>query len=405
MSQGVQVDLALPAEVSREPRAPESSAADAGQSRAAQAVRRLLESADVVIDGDRPWDVRVNDPRLYRRVAREGLLGLGEAYLDGWWDCDALDQLFDRCLRAGLPDRIPPTRAAVGSYLWQTFTNPQRPGLSRRNVESHYHTGTDVFQATLDERLMYTCGYWRRADTLAAAQEAKLELICRKLRLRPGQRVLDIGSGWGGFARYAAEQHGVEVVGVTISSEQAAYAVDACRGLPVEIRLQDYREVTGTFDHVVSVGTLEHIGPKNYRTFMEVAHRCLRDDGLFLLHFLSGRTSFPSLGDTELLWITKYIFPGGVMPSMKQVAGAAERRFVVEDVHNFGSDYDPTLMAWFANFERNWPSLEAKYGPRFYRMWKYYLLSCAGAFRARRYQLYQFVFSKGGVRGGYESVR
>ncbi len=373
--------------------------------RGAEAVGKLLATADVRIGGDRPFDLQVHDPRFYRRVITGGMVGLGDAYVDGWWDCDAIDVLADRCLRAGLSDKMPLTAGAVIDYLRQKLTNLQRTDRARRNVEAHYQLGDDLFKGMLDERMMYTCGYWKDATTLAAAQDAKLELICRKIDLRPGQKVLDIGCGWGGFARYAAERHGAEVVGVTLSRDQVAYGTESCKGLPVDIRLQDYRDVTGTFDHVVSIGCFEHAGLKNHRTFMEVAHRCLKDDGLLLLHFFATHRSFPSLGDTEVLWVQKHIFPGIVVPSLQQVGKAVERLFITEDLHNFGADYDPTLMAWFANFDRNWPSLEAAYGPRFYRLWKFYLQLCAGAFRARKYQLWQFVFSKQGVPGGYRSVR
>lgn len=368
-------------------------------------VRRLLETADVQIDGGRPWDIRINDARLYRRVVFNGLLGFGDAYVDGWWDCDALDQFFDRCLSSGLSEKLPLSPSAITAYIKHTLFNMQRISTSRRNIEAHYHLGTDLFRATLDDRMVYTCAYWKNADTLAAAQEAKLDLICRKIGLKPGQRVLDIGCGWGGFAKYAAERYGVSVVGVNVSSEQVNFATEACKGLPVEFRLQDYRLINETFDHVVSIGCLEHVGPKNMRTFIETVRRCLSDDGLFLLHFIATNRTFPTLHDSEVRWMEKYIFPNFVLPSLKQIGGAVDGRLVTEDLHNIGSNYDPTLMAWFANFDRNWPTLEKTYGPRFYRLWKYYLLSCAGAFRSRKYQLWQFVFSKHGVRGGYAPVR
>jgi cyclopropane-fatty-acyl-phospholipid synthase len=377
----------------------------ASEGRWAAAVQRLLDPVDVRINGGRPWDIRVIDPRFYRRLAFNGLLGFGEAYVDGWWDCDALDQLFDRALRASLSDRVPITRHAVAAYLQHTLFNLQRPGLARRNVEAHYHLGTDLFRATLDERMVYTCAYWKDTNSLAAAQEAKLDLVCRKVGLRPGQRILDIGCGWGGFAKFAAERYGVNVVGVNISSEQIKFATESCKGLPVEFRLQDYRMIDEKFDHIVSIGCVEHVGPKNLRTFMQTVHRCLRDDGLCLLHFFAGQRSVPTLADTEVIWINKYIFPGLVVPSLAQVGADVEGLFVTEDLHNIGSHYDPTLMAWFQNFQRNWPTIEKAYGPRFYRIWKYYLLSCAGAFRSRKYQLWQFIFSKKGVHGGYTSVR
>ena len=371
----------------------------------ARRVNDLLATADIRVGGDRPWDIRVNDSRLYRRVLINGVTGMGDAYIDGWWDCEAIDQLLDRVLQAGLPGKIPFDLRATGSYLLQKVWNLQSRGRARRNAESHYNTGNDLFQIMLDRRMLYTCGYWKEAKNLDEAQEAKLELSCRKIGLRAGQRVADIGCGWGGFAKYAAERHGANVVAVNVSSEQVNFARESCRDLPVEVRLQDYRELNEPVDHVVSLGCMEHVGPKNHRVFMQTAHRCLSNDGLFLLHFIASRNTYPNTQDRELSWIEKHIFPGAVMPSLKHIGAAIDGLFVIEDLHNFGADYDTTLMAWLSNFERGWPAIEGKYGPRFYRMWRYYLSICAGAFRCRKYQLWQIVLSKNGVRGGYKAVR
>jgi cyclopropane-fatty-acyl-phospholipid synthase len=267
--------------------------------------------------------------------------------------------------------------------------------------EKHYDIGNDLFSKMLGETMIYSCGYWKEADGLDAAQKNKMDLICRKLDLRPGQRILDIGCGWGSFAKYAAENYGVSVVGITISKEQREFAENLCKGLSVEFRLQDYRDLDEKFDHIVSVGMIEHVGFKNYRNYMEVAKRCLKTDGLFLLHTIGSMKS----GSGTDPWTNRYIFPNGMIPSLKQLAKSVEGLFVIEDVHNFGSYYDNTLMAWCANFEAAWPELKTKYDKRFYRMWKYYLLSCAGAFRARSLQLWQIVLSSDGVSGGYETVR
>ena len=253
----------------------------------------------------------------------------------------------------------------------------------------------------LDKRLTYTCGYWRTANNLDEAQEAKLDLVCRKLGLKSGQSVLDIGGGWGSFAKFAAEKYGAKVTVVTVSKEQVELGQKLCAGWPVTFLLQDYREVKGKFDQIVSLGMIEHVGYKNYRTYMEVAERCLAADGLFLLHTIGGNESAKS---TEP-WIAKYIFPNSMLPSIKQLGQSIEGLFVMEDWENFSAYYEPTLMAWFANFDRHWPELKDKYGDRFYRLWKYYLLSCAGSFRARKNQLWQIVLSKQGVPGGYKSIR
>ncbi len=364
-----------------------------------------LREAGVTVNGDRPWDIRVHDERLYRRVASQGLPGFGDAYVDGWWDCDAIDELNFRCLRADLSRRFRLNRVTLGRYVKERLLNLQSRRRAFSNGEAHYDLGNDLFEAMLDRRLVYSCGYWEDAATLEEAQEAKLELVCRKLHLEPGMRILDIGCGWGSFVQYAAERHGCEAVGITVSGEQVAFARERCRGLPVEVRLQDYRDVEGPFDRVVSIGMFEHVGPKNHRAFMRTVERCLADGGLFLLHFFATRRTWPNLLDTEVIWITRRIFPGGVVPSLKQVGAALDGLFVTEDLHNFGAHYDPTLLAWFERFDRSWPRLRARYGDRFYRMWKYYLLTWAGAFRSRKYQVWQLVLSKTGVPGGYRPVR
>ncbi|MBU4141897.1 cyclopropane fatty acyl phospholipid synthase, partial [Patescibacteria group bacterium] len=267
--------------------------------------------------------------------------------------------------------------------------------------EKHYDLGNALYQNMLDERMIYSCGYWKNAKTLNEAQEAKLDLVCRKIGLKEGMKVLDIGCGWGGFAKYAAEKYKARVVGVTVSKEQADLARRVCEGLPVEIRLQDYRDISGKFDGIVSIGMFEHVGYKNYQTYMKVARDCLKDNGLFLLHTI-GRNVARAATDP---WINKYIFPDSVIPSTEKIISAAKGLFVLEDWHNFGVDYDKTLMAWHRNFKNNWDKIKHIYDQRFYRMWSYYLLACAASFRVRKNQVWQIVFSKNGVAGGYASVR
>jgi len=363
--------------------------------------QELLKKADVESNGSRPWDIEVKDDAFYTRVARQGSLGLGESYMDGLWDAPALDQFFHKVLSAHLEDQVRLSLPEIAEFLKAKIVNLQTPSRAFKVGEQHYDVGNDLYAAMLDKRLVYTCGYWQAAQSLDEAQEAKLGLVCRKLGLKPGQRVLDIGCGWGSFAKFAAEKYGVHVVGVTISKEQVALGQKLCAGLPVELRFQDYREVNAQFDHIVSLGMFEHVGIKNYRTYMEVAARCLKDDGLFLLHTIGNNTS-STIGDP---WISKYIFPNSILPSAAQITRAYEGIFVMEDWHNFGAYYDLTLMAWFHNFDKAWPQLKDEYSDRFYRMWKYYLLSCAGSFRARRIQLWQLVLSKKGVPSGYQSIR
>ena len=362
-----------------------------------------LAQAGVRFNGDQPWDVHVHHPRLYRRLLASGSLGAGEAYVDGDWDCEQLDELFTRLLRAGLDQQ------AVGRArlrLWLESTRHALFNLQKRSrafvvAEQHYDVGNDVFEAMLDSRMTYSCGWWVRADTLEQAQFDKLELICRKLELQPGQTLLDIGCGWGGLARHAAEHHGVRVTGVTVSCEQLELARQRCAGWPVDLRLQDYRELQGRFDRIASVGMFEHVGPKNHSVYMDTARRLLDPDGLFLLHTI-GLQGASAATDP---WIDRYVFPNGKLPSATEMCEAVQGRFVIEDWHSFGTDYDRTLMRWWDNFDCAWPSLAGRYGERFYRQWKYYLLLCAGFFRSRQGQLWQLVLSPAERGPVYRSIR
>ncbi len=370
------------------------------RSRFRKRIEELLQQADIAVDGGRPWDLQVHEDALFGRLLSQGSLGLGEAYMDGWWDCEQLDGFFHRLLTARLDDAVR-TAGMAFSVVGARLRNRQSKARAHRVARKHYDVGNDLYRRMLDSRMIYSCGYWTEAADLEAAQQAKLDLVCRKLLLAPGQRVLDIGCGWGGLARFAAEHYGVEVVGVTISRKQAELARELCQGLPVEIRLQDYRELDEPFDRVVSIGMFEHVGYKNYRTYMSVVDRCLAADGLFLLHTIAGNES----AYTTDPWIERYIFPGGVLPSAAQIGQAIERLFMVEDWHSFGPDYDPTLMAWWRNFEAAWPDLQGTYDERFRRMWRYYLLSCAGSFRARYNQVWQIVLSRIGSTRVYRAPR
>lgn len=363
-------------------------------------VAELLAQADIRLDGHRPWDIQLKAPGVIDSALSRGNLGLGESYMKGEWDAERLDELFYRLMRARLGQRIKPTQLAYHS-LRSRLLNRQTAKRAWEVGQKHYDLGNDFYAAMLDQRMTYTCGYWKTAQNLDEAQEAKLDLVCRKLQLKPGMRVLDIGCGWGSFMAYAAEHYGVECVGLTISKEQAEFGQRLIKkGLPVAFRLQDYRNESEQFDRIVSIGMFEHVGHKNYREYMNVANRCLKDDGLFLLHTI-GKNIANTVTDP---WIDKYIFPNGELPALGQIMDAAEALFVIEDLHNFGADYDRTLMAWHNNFERHWPTFASQYGERFYRMWRYYLLSCAGAFRAREIHLWQLVMSKQGVLGGYTRV-
>ncbi|MGR8979912.1 MAG: cyclopropane fatty acyl phospholipid synthase [Gammaproteobacteria bacterium] len=364
-------------------------------------LEKLLEGTSIYFNGTNPWDIKVYNPNLYERILTQGSVGLGEAYMDEWWDCDQLDELFNKFFSGEIDSRTRLDPHSIKNGLWAYFSNRQSKNLASKIIKHHYDIGNDLYQAMLDRHWVYSSGYWKSAKSLDEAQEHKFDLICRKLNLKPGQKILDLGCGWGGFMKHAAENYGVSCVGITLSEQQYDYAKTACKELPIEIRLADYRELEEGFDHIISIGMFEHVGFKNYSQYMKIARRCLKDGGLFLLHTIGGNKSVVSTDP----WMDKYIFPGGQLPSVKQIGKATEGLFVMEDWHNFGADYDRTLMAWYKNFMSNWESIKHNYDDRFFRMWKYYLLCCAGTFRARENQLWQIVFSKRGVPGGYVSVR
>ena len=364
-------------------------------------VEELLAYADIEINGKRPWDIKVHHPALYARILAGGMLAAGESYMDGWWDCDALDQLIDRILKAQhVLKKLLPKRLGW-DVIKARIINTQRKSQAYVIGKRHYDTGNDLFRVMLDRRMNYSCGYWKNATNLDQAQEAKLKLIAKKLKLAQGMTVLDIGCGWGSLAKFLAEHYNVNVTGITVSEEQISLAREMCQGLPVKIKYQDYRDLDEKFDRVVSVGMFEHVGYKNYKNFFTIVKKCLADNGIFLLHTIGGNRS----GKIGNPWIDKYIFPNGMLPSASQITRAYEGMFKLEDWHNFGTDYDKTLMAWYQNFNLNWDKIKGQYDERFKRMWHYYLLTCAGGFRAHLNQLWQIILSKIDAQIDYESVR
>jgi cyclopropane-fatty-acyl-phospholipid synthase len=364
------------------------------------ALQSLLDDAHVTLDGGNPWDVQVRDPKFAQRILAQGSLGVGESYVDGQWDCPQLDEMFFRVFRSHGDSDLPAVRELWAAVLAR-LKNPQTPRRSFKVGRQHYDIGDDLYARMLDKRMIYSCGYWRAAQNLDDAQEAKLDLVCRKLGFERGMRVLDIGCGWGGAAQFVAERYGVSVVGLTVSQHQAAIATERCKGLPVEIRLQDYRALDDRFDRIYSIGMFEHVGFRNHRKYFRKARALLAADGLMLLHTI-GQNVSQTANDP---WIERYIFPNSLIPSMAQIATAVEDIFVVEDWHGFGPDYDRTLMEWHRRFEAHWPEIAAQYGERFKRMWTFWLLVSAAYFRARRDQLWQIVLSPRGAIGGYAEVR
>ncbi|MGL5631778.1 MAG: cyclopropane fatty acyl phospholipid synthase [Azovibrio sp.] len=351
----------------------------------------MLSQAEVEINGPVPSDIQVRNPGFFKRVLQQGSLGLGESYMHGWWECERLDEFFTRILRAGLADQIPLCwRDALRIFGARLF-NLQSRARAWIVGKAHYDVGNDLFIRMLDPYMQYSCAYWEGTDNLEDAQLAKLKMICEKLQLKPGMRLLDIGCGWGGLAEYVARYYGATVHGVTISAEQQKMAQARCAGLDVTISLQDYRDLHQQYDRIVSVGMFEHVGPRNYATYFGVVNRLLKPDGIFLLHTIGSNKTNHNVDP----WINRYIFPNGCLPSIRHIAKASERHFVMEDWHNFGADYDRTLMAWHQRFVAAWPDISSEYSERFKRMFTYYLNACAGAFRARDIQLWQVVFTRG----------
>lgn len=360
----------------------------------------MLAGVGIEVNGPHPWDIQVKHPDFFKRVLQDGSLGLGESYMDGWWECTRLDMFFHRVLKGKLDQQLPHHFKDTLRIAAARLKNLQSKKRAWIVGKEHYDLGNDLFSLMLDSHMQYSCGYWRNADTLEEAQRAKLTLICDKLHLEPGMTLLDIGCGWGGLAEFAARYYGVQVTGVTISAEQQKMAQQRCAELSVTILLQDYRDLDQQFDRIVSVGMFEHVGPKNYATYFDVVDRNLKPEGIFLLHTIGTIKTDMNVDP----WIDKYIFPNGCLPSVRHIADASEPHFIMEDWHNFGADYDTTLMAWHTRFMQAWPQLEAAYGERFKRMFSYYLNACAGAFRARDIQLWQVVFSRG-VEGGLRVAR
>ena len=355
----------------------------------------LLKIADIKLDGDRPWDIKINDEETFDKIIADGSLGFGEAYMENLWECEAIDEMISRVLKTQIDKKITgKQKFKLGSEKLKQIINPQSILRTKKDVPFHYDLGNDVFEAMLDKDMTYTCAYFRGTKDLDQAQKQKLDLICKKLKLEPGMRILDVGCGWGSFMKYAAEHFGVICDGLTLSKEQKKLGEVKCKGFDVNFILKDYREFEPVkkYDRIVSIGMIEHVGPLNYKEYFDCIDNFLKPEGLFLLHTIGGIESHDY--DEGNPWIKKYIFPNGIIPSISQLGKAFENRLNLEDFHNIGPDYDKTLMAWNKNFEDNWDSLREKYGEKFYKMWRYYLLSCAGAFRSRDLNTWQLILSK-----------
>lgn len=366
-------------------------------------IKNLFSKCGIHINGTRPFDIQVNNPIFYNKILSKWSLGLGESYMDGDWDCEQLDECVNLILKNDLNEAVHGKARLRMAFeiLRAKLINLQSKARAFEVGKAHYDVGNDLFERMLDPHMMYSCAYWEKASNLDAAQEHKLRMICEKLELQKDEKLLEIGCGWGGLAAYAARNYGVEVLGITVSKEQQSHAQERCKNLPIKIELIDYRDLTGKFDKIVSVGMFEHVGDKNYQEYFKHCHRLLTDDGLFLLHTIGSDITIKRTDP----WIDAYIFPNGKIPSPIEITHNIGRLFLIEDWHNFGSDYDKTLMAWNGNFESHWPEISHKYDERFYRMWRYYLLGCAGFFRSRQGQLWQLVMTKRQRKSVYRSKR
>ena len=360
----------------------------------------ILTAAGIPVNGSEPWSIQVHNEKVWDRVLSQKQLGFAESYMDGWWDCQELDVMLTKLLSINVLKLLKPSPALALHVAKSTFLNNQTKRRAAENAKYHYNIGNDLYSRMLDEEMVYSCAYWAHAQTLGQAQLAKFDLICRKLDLQPGMRLLDIGSGWGGFLRYAVKNYGVEATGISPADNQINLAREKSEGLGITFIQQDYRDLQGQFDRIVSIGMMEHVGPKNYKTFFQKCDELLTNDGRMLHHTISSNLT-KQVTDP---FFDRYIFPGGVLPSLAQIAGAVENVFVIEDVHNFGPDYDRTLLEWQRNISSKWSEIP-QYDERFRRMWNYYLLSSAAGFRAGNLQLLQCVFQRVGQRPTYITAR
>jgi len=366
-------------------------------------VTNLFSRAGVTVNGPNPWDPQVHDTGFFDRVLTGGSLGFGESYMDGAWDVEQLDALVRRIIQVKATGSSVVTLNRFWHDLKSRLVNLQTRKGSLAIAEAHYNLDHRLYQQFLGPYNQYTCCFFNKAKTLEEAEVEKLEMICNKLQLKPGDKVLDIGCGWGGFARYAAQTRNCKVTGISISREQIAYARKYTAGLPVEIVESDYRDLprlyaSGHFDKVAIIGMIEHVGYKNYRQLFEIVHQLLNDEGIFLLHTI-GNSATTTVVDP---WIEKYIFRNSMAPSMAQLAKSAEELLVIQDWENYGHYYGPTLAAWHRNFNENWENIRTiegaqRFDERFRRMFNYYFLACKAGFETEHVYLWHLVMTKQGM--------
>lgn len=356
-----------------------------------------LETAEefqMIGTGPAEFKVTLKRPLPKTELLRSTSLALGEAYMRGDIELDRdLFEVLDLFL--GQMGRFKSNKRALRSLIYTSKSK----GNQKKEVTSHYDIGNDFYRLWLDETMSYSCGYFKRAgDSLFEAQVQKVDHILEKLRLEKGMTLLDIGCGWGFLLKRAALHYGVKGVGITLSEEQYRQFSEEIRNQHMEdrleVKLMDYRDLEKSglsFDRVVSVGMLEHVGRGNYECFLQNAAAVLKPEGLFLLHYISAQEEHP--GDP---WIKKYIFPGGTVPSLREIIDLMpEYRFYTLDVESLRRHYTQTLLCWRENFLKHRKEIAEKYGEEFTRMWELYLASCAATFHNGVIDLHQILVSKG----------
>lgn len=351
-----------------------------------------LEDAGIHVNGPASHDIRVHDKRFYWRTLAHGSLGFGEAFMDGWWSCEDLEEMVFRLIRSEVRRRAYRHPGAVALEWLNRIRNDQNRRRSLRAPRRHYDFDNEMFQAFLGRYMNYSCGYYAGTGDLDEAQILKMDIICRKLDLQPGEHLLDVGGGWGEFALYAAKHYGVHVTSVNISEEQMRFARRRCAGYDVDVVRSDYRDIAGQYDKVAAIAMFPHVGHRNHRTFMQAMYRALKPGGTFLIESTMN-TATTTAGDP---WIDRYIFPGLLMPSGSQICAAMEGLFVIEDLHNFGPHYVKTLRAWNANFQNAWGRFAARHDERVRRMFEYFFLISAALFRARTMEYWHLVLTRQG---------
>ena len=352
-----------------------------------------LRNHGVLFNGQNPWDPQIHNEKVFNRILEQGYLGVGESFMDEDWDVERLDELVARVHSNDVGWENIFSSGLFLHWLKSKIFNMQKGEKAYDVGQKHYDLGNDLYEVMLDKRMIYTCGYWEEGDDLVSAQEKKMDMIIEQLDLREGDHVLDIGCGWGGLMKYMTQKKNISCVGLTVSKEQAVYARKKCDGLPIEIIVEDYNKYVPekSFDKIVSIEMIEAVGQKNFRIYMKKVHSWLVPQGRFFLQSI-GSTAPKTVSDP---WLDKYIFPNGILPSKSQLEKSMKGLFDVMQWQNIGKHYDPTLMAWWNNFVKGYELLDhKKYDKRFYRMWKYYLQSCAGGFRSGNWEDWQILLMR-----------